>query len=88
MCFVSVPCAAESACAPRWMCRSGCDPELHIYTEHGVLGMRTPRGQTELKSLVCKKSSPVVVFKNYRRCGAGTRSWMCLGEPCACGDKV
>lgn len=45
-------------------------------------------GQTELKSLLCKKSRPVVVFKSCRSCGAGSRSWMCLGEPCACGGKV
>lgn len=59
-----------------------------LHPERAVLRMRTPRGQTKLKSLVCKKSCPVVVFKSCRSYGAGTRSWMCLGELCACGDKT
>lgn len=38
-----------------------------LFTQHperGVLGMRTPGGQTELKSLLCRKSRPVVVCKS------------------------
>lgn len=53
-----------------------------LHPERGVLRMRTLRGQTELKSLVYEKSRPVVVFKSCRSCGAGTRSWICLGKPC------
>lgn len=43
-----------------------------VFTQHpgrGVLGMRTPRGQTGLKALLCRKSRPVVVFKSCRSWG-------------------